>query len=62
MVIELHNGVEYLVDNVAEQALKAGADEVALIRLYDREIYVANAREIEKTLLDEGVIDYLDKR
>lgn len=41
MIIELHNGVEYLVDNVAEEGLKAGVDEVTLIRLYDREIYIA---------------------
>lgn len=62
IVIELHNGVEYLIDTVAESALKSGASQVELIRLYDSEVYIASADEIEKSLLKEGVIDYLNKR
>lgn len=67
MVIELDNGVEYLIDAIAENSLQGsdgstGADKVTLIRLFDREIRVTTAKEIEDSLVENGVIDYLDKR
>lgn len=67
MVIELDNGVEYLIDTLAEDSLQggdgsSGADKVTLIRLFDREIRVTTAKEIEDSLVENDVIDYLDKR
>ena len=35
VVIELYDGVEYLVDDEAERAIKDGATQVMLVRLVD---------------------------
>ncbi len=67
IVIELDNGVEYLIDAIAENSLQenengTGADKVALVRLYDQELRTTTVKEIETSLSENGVIDYLDKK
>lgn len=62
IVIELYDGVEYLIDNDAEKAIKDGSTQVMLVRLFDRVRHQINTKEIEESLRINGAVDYLDKR
>lgn len=62
VVIELYDGVEYLIDDEAEKAIKDGATQVMLVRLIDRVRHQINTKEIEESLRENGAVDYLDKR
>jgi hypothetical protein len=61
IVIEL-NGVEYLVEDEAVEALKRGDKNIQLTQLYDRQKHLVDAKEIEEVLTKTGVRDYVDKK
>ena len=62
IVIDLEDGVEYLVDDNAVVAIERGDQIIELIGLYGGKHYALDIKDILVSLQKKGVIDYLDKR
>jgi hypothetical protein len=54
------DGVEYLIDELASRMIDKNAEEVVLTRLYDKNILVLSAEEINEIINKNGIEDYLD--
>lgn len=61
IVVEIDE-VEYLIDDKAVASMERGDEKVDLIQLYDSRRYPFDIATIEKSLLKNGIIDYLDKK
>ncbi|MEK7579530.1 MAG: hypothetical protein AAB460_03315 [Patescibacteria group bacterium] len=62
IVIEMSDGIDYLIDDRAAEAIQKDDEKIDLMRLYDHKVFSIDRKEIESTLLKSGVDDYLDKR
>lgn len=62
MVIELDDGVEYVVGDHAVEAIQRHDAEVDLVRLYDGETRTVAIERIQDALLKKSAVDYLDKK
>ncbi len=55
------NEVEYLVNDESVRAVEDGEKIIPVVQLYDGEGYFFNIKEIEKSLAENGPVDYLSK-
>lgn len=58
-IIEIDE-VEYLIDENASKLIKMKTEDIALIRMIDRKIFVFSLKEIQAVIKKDGIIDYLD--
>ncbi len=61
IVIELHDEVEYLLDDEAVEEIESGNEKVTLKRFADRVSVIMEVGAIENTLQKGGIVDYIDK-
>lgn len=62
LIVELDDGVDYLVSNESAKQLDEGVRIVSLIRLFDQTSHRISARRIFWALQREGSVDYLDSK
>ncbi len=60
MVVELDDGVEYIVDERTFTDIKNGKNKVILIRVIDREPQIISVRRIMWGIEKDGVVDYIN--